>query len=179
MKIEEILIMTVDTDSGDFGSGDEESTPLLFPSLRPQLNYKDLQSVHYGTADANIEYCYSKSGKNTYRSKLKDILSKPIAALRKKCQKYIGILLAIFASFLLSLTTLIARVLIEYHPFNEAMWRFLGILLPSVPILFWNNLSRKEEVLGSVYPCCDADKLKTFLVIFVSLFIIIYHNMQF
>lgn len=165
--------MTIDTDSGDFGSGDEESTPLLFPSLRPQLNYKDLQGVHYGTAEINIDYCYGKSDKNTYHSKFKDTIFKPIATFRKSCRKYTGILLAIFASFLLSLTTLIARVLIEYHPFNEAMWRFLGILLPSVPILFWNNRSKKEEVLGSVYPCCDADKLKTLLVIFVSSCIVI------
>lgn len=164
--------MTIETDTGEY-YGEEENTPLLFPSLRPQLNYKDLSGpgLHYGTGEEKIEIEFSrrKSSKaGAYRRSLREIFGKPLEALRKSCKRYLGILLAIFASFLLSLTTLIARVLIEYHPFNEALWRFLGILLPSVPILFWNNLKNKEEVLGSVYPCCDPSKLKTFFVIFVS-----------
>lgn len=138
--------MTIETETGEYYG---ENTPLLFPSLRPQLKDLSAKGPYNDTREDKSETGFSR-------------------ALKKSCTRYFGILLAIFASFLLSLTTLIARLLIEYHPFNEALWRFLGILLPSVPILFWNSLKTKENVLGSVYPCCDSSKLKTFLVIFVS-----------
>ncbi|CAL8087961.1 unnamed protein product [Orchesella dallaii] len=165
--------MTIlDTESGDFGSAESgegvevssEHTPLLFPSLKPTLNYKDLQGhIHYGTGENSKTYGDEGGRKAGH---------KPMRGLRRNCKKYLGILLGISASFLLSLTTLIARVLIEYHPFNEALWRFLGILLPSVPILFWSSVSNKESesVFSTIHPLCNREKLKTMLVIFVRAF---------
>lgn len=162
--------MTLDGDSVGVENGvDEESTPLLFPSIRPTLSYKDLQGHHYGsTPYSNDDVGFRQ--KSSFSSALKEAVFKPFRNGRRSCRRYIGILLAIFASFLLSLTTLIARVLIEYHPFNEAMWRFMGILLPSIPILLWNNCSTKDKMDANVSSCCSGDKLKTFFVIFVSLF---------
>ncbi|ODN04298.1 Solute carrier family 35 member G1 [Orchesella cincta] len=159
--------MTIlDTESGEYSAEESgegvimssEHTPLLFPSLKPTLNYRDLHGVHYGTRE---------NSKTVDGRKADGFGQTPV---RKPCRKYLGILLAISASFLLSLTTLIARVLIEYHPFNEALWRFLGILLPSVPVLFWSSFSSKEPVFHTVYPLCDREKLKTLLVIFVRAF---------
>ncbi|CAL8110017.1 unnamed protein product [Orchesella dallaii] len=165
--------MTIlDTESGDFGTAESgegvevssEHTPLLFLSLKPTLNYKDLQGhIHYGTGENSKTYGDEGGRKAGHKS---------LRGLRKSCRKYLGILLGISASFLLSLTTLIARVLIEYHPFNEALWRFLGILLPSVPILIWSNVSNKESesVFSTIHPLCNREKLKTMLVIFVRAF---------
>lgn len=169
--------MPLDPELGEYEtSSEEESTPLLFPTLRPIINYKDPH--RYGTSSSSFDkseaafYDSDRKGnpfgsfyfKSPFRG---SVIFKQIGGLNKPCRRYLGILLAIFASFLLSLTTLIARVLIEYHPFNEALWRFFGIFLPSLPILFWEYFGKKEPVFQTIYPCWELGKLKTLGVIFV------------
>jgi len=149
--------MTNDRD--EFGGMSTENTPLLFPAIRPSFNYlNDIKNPNH--SDYHVE------GNGEIPSEK----AKLVQGLKtnKGCHRYTGIFLAICASFLLSLTTLLAKVLIQYHPFNEAMWRFQGILIPSLPMLCWAKFGKSEDVFQSIYPLWEADKLKKFLVLFVS-----------
>lgn len=142
--------------------GSSETTPLLFPPIKPLFSYSagKKKSELEGNEDnddnvATVELL-KRSGKLGPGTKAGG------------WKRYFGIILALLASFLLSLTTLIAKVLIEYHPFNEAMWRFQGILLPSIPIIMWSKLVKKEDIFETITPLYKSDKLVTFLVLFVS-----------
>ncbi|CAG7698834.1 unnamed protein product [Allacma fusca] len=89
---------------------------------------------------------------------------------KRRCQRFWGIILAVLASTFLSLTTLIAKLLIGYHPFNVAIWRFQGILLPSLPVLVFSTCVRNEPVFDTIRPLTQPDKLKTSLFLFLRAF---------
>lgn len=84
------------------------------------------------------------------------------------CRRFWGIIFAIMASVFLSLTTLLAKLLIGYHPFNVAIWRFEGILIPSLPVLIFASCVHEEPVFESIQPIWERGKFKTFVLLFVS-----------
>jgi drug/metabolite transporter (DMT)-like permease len=63
----------------------------------------------------------------------------PVTIKEKKAsRRYIGILLALLSSLAFSLGSLLVKRLATdggYHPFNIAVWRFVGIFLPYIPVL--------------------------------------------
>jgi hypothetical protein len=159
--------MTIDSDlfEGD-SSNSTESTPLLYPAMRPSFSYNDDPKN-----PNHLEYQISEEEFLIHKKKN---IGASVTADKKGHNRYIGIILAVFASFLLSLTTLIAKLLIQYHPFNEAMWRFQGILIPSIPILLWVRCGKDRDVFEPLHPIWKPEKLRTFLVLFVSLVFVAY-----
>jgi hypothetical protein len=150
--------------SGEYGSSSssQETTPLLYPPIKPLFIKYSGDNEKKGLVELG-EYDEEDDVATV------ELLKKAgIIGPKTNWKRYLGILLALCASFLLSLTTLIAKVLIEYHPFNEAMWRFQGILLPSIPVMLWAKVVRKEDVFHTINPIYQKDKLVTFLVLFVS-----------
>jgi len=93
---------------------------------------------------------------------------KAVEKARAPWKRYIGLSLGVIASIFLSLTTLLAKLLSAYHPFNEALWRFTGILIPSIPVLLYYRLRGRRDLSKSIWPLTDRSKLRTFGVLFVS-----------
>ena len=58
-------------------------------------------------------------------------------------RRYAGIFLAITSSFFYSLTIVIAKMMEDYHPLNLTVWRFMGILVPAVPITLYYKYVKK------------------------------------
>lgn len=54
---------------------------------------------------------------------------------------YLGLLLATLSSLFFSLCSVIVKWLVDVHPMELAACRFVGVLLPAVPIVLW----RKES----------------------------------
>ena len=54
---------------------------------------------------------------------------------------YLGLLLATLSSLFFSLCSVIVKWLVDVHPMELAACRFVGVLLPAVPIVLW----RKEK----------------------------------
>ncbi|ODM99851.1 Solute carrier family 35 member G1 [Orchesella cincta] len=87
------------------------------------------------------------------------------AAIKRKGENNIHLCCALVfgfsASLFFSLTLLLAKVLKnrDHHPISIAFWRYLGILVPSVPLgLFYFVRGKKNKVLASVWPIQDMDK---------------------
>jgi drug/metabolite transporter (DMT)-like permease len=57
------------------------------------------------------------------------------------CMPYLGIVLATISSLFFSLCSVIVKVLIDIHPMELATCRFVGVLLPALPIMLY----RKED----------------------------------
>jgi len=81
--------------------------------------------------------------------------------------RFFGLFLGIVASFLSSLTTLIAKLL-NYHAFNKALWKFQGVLLPSIPLLIWACYREGADViLEPIWPLNTGIKIWIFVVLFI------------
>ncbi|KAK7873131.1 hypothetical protein R5R35_006357 [Gryllus longicercus] len=52
---------------------------------------------------------------------------------------YLGLLLATLSSLFFSLCSVIVKWLVDVHPMELAACRFVGVLLPAVPIVLWRN----------------------------------------
>lgn len=52
---------------------------------------------------------------------------------------YIGILLATISSLFFSLCSVIVKWMVNVDPMELAVCRFVGVLLPSIPIILWKN----------------------------------------
>lgn len=52
---------------------------------------------------------------------------------------YIGILLATISSLFFSLCSVIVKWMVNVDPMELAVCRFVGVLLPSIPIVIWKN----------------------------------------
>lgn len=52
---------------------------------------------------------------------------------------YLGILLAILSSLFFSLCSVIVKGLVEINPMELAAFRFIGVLLPTIPIIIWKG----------------------------------------
>lgn len=58
-----------------------------------------------------------------------------------------GILLALVATLIYSFATLILKTFQTYHPFTVSIWRFQGMILPSIPVILVHTCltSTKEK----------------------------------
>jgi len=55
------------------------------------------------------------------------------------CVPYLGIVLATVSSLFFSLCSVIVKVLVDVHPMELATCRFVGVLLPVLPILIYRQ----------------------------------------
>lgn len=85
-------------------------------------------------------------------------------------RKYRGMLLAILSSFIFSVSALLVKKLESYDPFNSALYKFQGALLPAIPLLLQKYYcSRKgPKVVQAVWPLTEPSKAKTFGLVLVS-----------
>lgn len=72
----------------------------------------------------------------------KDLLSKFVA---KFSCPFLGLFLATLSSFFFSLCSVIVKWLQNVHPMQLAAFRFLGVLLPTIPILIHNGSNAFPE----------------------------------
>ena len=56
---------------------------------------------------------------------------------KKGWRRYGGLIFGALASLFFSLTILSVKLLGHYHPFTISVWRFLGILIPSIPMVIY------------------------------------------
>jgi hypothetical protein len=74
---------------------------------------------------------------------------------KKGWRKYGGLFFGLISSLCFSLTLILVKILREnysFHAINLGVWRFLGILIPSLPnALFYHNFT-PENVLDTIYP---------------------------
>lgn len=52
---------------------------------------------------------------------------------------YLGLILATISSLFFSLCSVIVKWLVHVHPMELAACRFVGVLLPTIPIILWRN----------------------------------------
>jgi hypothetical protein len=52
---------------------------------------------------------------------------------------YLGLLLATLSSLFFSLCSVIVKWLVDVHPMELAACRFVGVLLPALPIVLWRK----------------------------------------
>jgi len=60
---------------------------------------------------------------------------------KKRAVPHLGIIMAVGSSFFFSLSSLIVKLVPDIHPVALAAYRFMGILLPSIPVVIY----RQEE----------------------------------
>lgn len=61
---------------------------------------------------------------------------------RWKPSPYLGIILAFISSFFFSICSVIVKWMVSVHPMELAAFRFVGVLLPAIPIAIW----RREHI---------------------------------
>ncbi|CAG7830266.1 unnamed protein product [Allacma fusca] len=99
-------------------------------------------------------------------------------------KKYGGMMLAFSASFFFSLTVVMVKILKDYHPLSISVWRYLGILVPSIPIVLYfqflpeksrtteshemSNKAKAVNIFQTVWPFRERDKLINFVGLMVS-----------
>jgi len=84
-------------------------------------------------------------------------------------RKYLGFILTLLSGLLYSLAALLVKLLKDkYSPVMISVWRFQGVLVPSVVLLFTRVFCRKRNDLLSIWPLTDKQKAKTFFILMVS-----------
>jgi hypothetical protein len=149
--------MTVDDNSLD-----DESSPLLSSTKLKKRRFSETD-IHL-----TLPTWKDENREGVINSKGSDSSSGYDVKVKGSRKRYLGILLGVVASVFLSLTTLFAKLLAAYHPFNEALWRFLGILLPSIPVLAYFKYGQGLVLTEEIWPLNERGKLRTFGVLFVS-----------
>ena len=62
-----------------------------------------------------------------------------IAPKKSQCCSHIGLLFAVLSSLFFSLCSVVVKTLTNIHPVQLAFYRFIGVLLPSIPILIFSR----------------------------------------
>lgn len=65
--------------------------------------------------------------------------STTVVVSRCRSCPYLGLLLATLSSLFFSLCSVIVKWLVDVHPMELAACRFVGVLLPAIPIVLWRN----------------------------------------
>lgn len=55
---------------------------------------------------------------------------------------YLGLVLATLSSLFFSLCSVIVKGLVEVNPMELAAFRFVGVLLPAIPIIIYKDICR-------------------------------------
>ncbi|CAL8125727.1 unnamed protein product [Orchesella dallaii] len=87
--------------------------------------------------------------------------------IRTGWKRYIGIILAIMSSMVFALGILIVKLLPQYHPYSVSFWRFQGVLLPTIPLVFYFRLVKKEPIFSSICPATAPGHGKTIILLFL------------
>lgn len=69
------------------------------------------------------------------------------ARILSRVLKYIGLLLALFASICMSLVTLVVKFMEDYHPVSKVIWRLQGVLFPSLLFLLFVKFYQKRSLI--------------------------------
>lgn len=86
------------------------------------------------------------------------------------CHKYLGLILALFASLVFSLASIIVKSISEiYHPYTLSLWTFQGIFLPSLAILLFQGGFGKESVCQNILPLRSKGHCWNFVLVVVGL----------
>jgi len=85
---------------------------------------------------------------------------------RLPCAKYLGLILALISSILISLVTLIVKSLSQYHPLSLVIWRLQGILLPSIIIMAYSG--RRTNLAEPFWPLSSWSKWGILILLVVS-----------
>ncbi|CAL8125842.1 unnamed protein product [Orchesella dallaii] len=81
-------------------------------------------------------------------------------------RRYIGLVFALFCSLFFSVTVVIAKVLQknhDHHPFVITMWRYGGILVPSIPIAIYFEKWGDVRVFETLCPITERGNWKNLL----------------
>lgn len=90
--------------------------------------------------------------------------------VRGVCQKYLGIILALFASLVFSLSSIIVKAISEnYHPYTLSLWTFQGLFLPSFVVLLFQCGFGKNPVCHRILPLRAKGNFLNFSLVVVRL----------
>jgi hypothetical protein len=90
------------------------------------------------------------------------------AALALGLRKYLGFFLTLLSGLLYSLAALLVKLLKDkYHPFMISIWRFQGVLIPSILLVTVRLWCMKRSDFQSVWPLTEKRKAKTFIILMV------------
>lgn len=158
---------SIGSDESDFSSDSEDDED-------DESVHSQASIVEAGSSDGNRSS--SVSGSPTPSEKHSGL---PIS--KRSCwRKYRGMMLAIVSSFIFAVSALLVKKMETYDPFNSALYKFQGALLPAIPLLLQKYYCSKKgaKVVENVWPLTEKKKLKTFGLVLVSylLFSIVIQN---
>ncbi|ODN00890.1 Solute carrier family 35 member G1 [Orchesella cincta] len=81
-------------------------------------------------------------------------------------RRYIGLVFALLCSLFFSVTVVLAKVLQQnhgHHPFTITMWRYAGILIPSIPIAMYFEKCTEVRVFETLWPITRKGNWKNLL----------------
>jgi hypothetical protein len=84
------------------------------------------------------------------------------------CAKYLGLMLALLSSILISLVTLIVKSLPQYHPLSLVIWRLQGVLLPSIILMSYLKGGKGVDLFQPVWPLSSWNKWSLIIILAVS-----------
>ncbi|ODN00885.1 Solute carrier family 35 member G1 [Orchesella cincta] len=83
-----------------------------------------------------------------------------LARSKKGCSNYTGILLTLASGILFTIGGVIVKYMKDYHPFTLGIFRFQGILLPSLFMVLYACYVQKLPIFDPVWPLTDKEKAK-------------------
>ena len=84
-------------------------------------------------------------------------------------RRYRGLMLAVASAFFLSIAFVAAKSLKDYHAWSKAQWKFMGYLVPSIPIAIYFQWKKGAKIFQHVWPLSGSKERRlNFLLINVS-----------
>ena len=81
-------------------------------------------------------------------------------------RRYGGIIFTAASSMFFSLTILTVKLLDHYHPLTISVWRFLGILIPPIPLAFYYQCKTdKDDIFKAVWPLKGRENITNFICV--------------
>lgn len=84
------------------------------------------------------------------------------------CKNYMGILLTLASGLAFTVGGVIVKYMKEYHPFTLAIFRFQGILLPSLAWVLYMRYFKNPLVFQPIWPLSEREKAKRVCGMLVS-----------
>ena len=85
-------------------------------------------------------------------------------------KRYRGLMLAVASAFFLSLAFVAAKSLSGYHAWSKAQWKFMGYLIPSIPIAIYFQWKKGAKIFQNVWPLTGSrERRLNFLLLNVSM----------
>src|SRR4051812_34426563 len=103
----------------------------------------------------------------TAKESSKNCRTKANSLYQRYRKRYLGIGLALISSILFPLAALLVKALVQYHPYNVALWRFQGVVWPSLLMTCYHECLKKEDIFRPLLPPTEGS-WKTLLFSVVS-----------